>query len=274
MRGLRRHIRPIYGDSRQIDTSTNTTRKKIMATVDTTQMKDALLASVAEIDEQIDAHEGTQTSGVRAFKNSLVNEHGAKFENSATGMAAKFAELSDAELIAAVVVVSKALAAFDERIKNYVDTNLPKPDPDAEKLSDAQVAELYDLRKKYTDQYKNLVTFAEGVGEDTSSWVAPARRNRSKGKRGQQVLSTYVYSVFNADGEEIELSEDDGINEIAKANGYANGRALRAVFKDQATWTNEEGEEVVGIDTSNPPHSFRLVMGNGNEVVAEKPEID
>lgn len=245
-----------------------------MADFNTGQMYETLMGKINEIDTFIDSAEGSATSGKRAFRKSLVEAHGEEFTASAESMVEKLKLLSVEKLVAAVTVITKALSVFDEQIAAYIDANTPEV-PEGPKVSDEKLAELYTARKALVEQITQVIAITKTFGEDVSGMELPKRRNRSTGARGPQVISTYTYLVFDAEGEPVEIDEDaSSLNDIAKTYGFANGRALRALFKTDAVWRNAEGEECVGIDTSNPPLTFTVALNDDFQLVGRRPVIE
>ena len=243
-----------------------------MSTIDTTALFNQCIEAIAEIDAHLDAAEGSNTSGTRAFRSALVAEHGPLFETAANSISEKLTPLSDAQLTAALSVFNKVLNSFNERVTAFVEANVPKVEA-TDKPDDEELTKLFNSRNELIKKASQCVSFAKAFGEDTEAMVVPRRRNRSIGKRGKQILSTFSYEIFDEDGNEVELDEDVSLNDIAKKYGYENGREIRSLFKSSAVWYNIEGEPVVGIDNSNPPDKFNLTLKNGFELVGSRPVI-
>lgn len=231
----------------------------------------AALAKVTEIDNQLDAAEGSKGAGKRAVRNQLTAQYAEEFAPVVENLEANVSKLEGEKLVAFVSLLTKALAKFDDAVDAVLTALIPETPEAATSMSDDDKKKLGETRKRLFAQLKQLITMAETMELDTSEMILPPRRNVASGPRGKQALSTYIYEVQTADGDEVELPEDAGLNEIAKKYGFEKSAALRAAFRDNAVYLDDEGGQKKGIDTSTPPAKFEFTFDNGDVLIASAP---
>lgn len=237
-----------------------------------TSFFNAAKAKVDEIDAQLDAAEGTKGAGKRAVRNQLTATYAEQFAPAVENLETNLDLLEGEQLVAFVSLISKALAKRDDAIDAVLTSLVPEvPEGTTSTLSDDEKKKLGEQRKKLFAQLKQLIAMAESLDMPTDGMVLPPRRNVSSGPRGKQALSTYIYEIQDADGNEVELDEDAGLNEIAKKYGFEKSAALRAALKTSAVWIDDEKGEKKGIDTSTPPARFEFTFDNGDVLIASAP---
>lgn len=212
--------------------------------------KEALVAKAKEIsdlDVILDAQSGSKAAGKRAVTNGLIAESASSdFVNS---VIAKLNDnFSGEELYGTYFSLLKALEdEIGEDADAFVDAKVEETSQEAsEKLSDEEVKEISEDRKKKVGEFKALKGILEMFGEDVDDIPEPKIRRGSRGPRGPRTLSKFQYTV-----NETELdSEVNSLSTVAKLCGDMKVKDLKQFITDQ------------GIDLKNPPANWEANLPN------------
>lgn len=238
---------------------------------------DTAMQSIAAIDEQLDALTDSKGAGKRAHVNTLVTAQADNVAGLITNLTSKLGEADDEVVVGFVTGLLRQLkSTFDDRINAYVENwakaNIPDENASAVTLSDEEIKNLEAQRSEYYKMVKTLRELAvqlQIVSEDErdSKMPMPKKRTGSRGARGPQVWSLYLYTVNGA-----ELEDDPSLTEIAKANGFEKRTELTNFIKS-----------VMG-DSWKPGDNFEVTLPNdnvlegtfptGTDVPEEEPEAE
>ena len=207
----------------------------------------AKAAEIARLDDVLDAQSGSKAAGKKAIKNRLVSES-ANQDFIQRTLATMRDSFSEEEIYATFFAFVDALEGeFADEADGHVEGIIEAQQTEqAEKLSDAEVAEIQEDRKNKVQEFKALKNILEMFGQDVDSVPEPKIRRGSRGPRGPRTLSKFQYRV-----NDTELESD--VNSLASVAKLANVKVKE--LKDFIT--NQ------GVDLKNPPAEWSAALPNG-----------
>jgi len=226
---------------------------------------DTAMQGVASIDEQLDSLTDAKGAGKRAHVNTLVTAQQENVSQLTSNLTEKLENATPEVVVGFITGLIRSLkTSFDPRITEYVegwakvnisdDTVQPTLSSDEIKAIEAQRAEYYKMAKTL----RELAVQLQIVDEDEvdARFPMPRKRTGSRGSRGPQVWSLYVYSV-NDD----PVDDETSLTEIAKANGYEKRKELTDFIASQ-----------MGNDWK-PGKDFSVTLPNGKVLEGESVNV-
>jgi len=196
------------------------------------------MAAIAKIDEQLDALSDAKGAGKRAHVNTLVTAQADNVKQLTESLTNKLNEAQPEVVVGFVTGLLRSLkSAFDPTINTYVENwakeNLSDDAPTAT-MSDEEIKSLEAERSEAYKMVKTLHELAIQLqvveDEEEADRVFPLARKRtgSRGSRGPQVWSLYIYSLNDE-----PVDDETSLTEIAKANGYEKRKELTDFIASQ-----------------------------------------
>lgn len=207
----------------------------------------AKLGEILELDTVLDAQSGSKAAGKRSVINGLVaNNANSDFVSS---VVTKLRENFSEETLYGTfhALVSSLNDELGDEADQFVDGIVDsRQDEAAEKLSDTEVQEVAENRKKKVSEFKALKSILEMFGEDISDIPEPKTRRGSRGPRGPRTLSKFQYRI-----NETDLEDDaNSLATVAKLSGGVKVAELKEFITNQ------------GVDLKNPEAEWTAELPN------------
>lgn len=209
---------------------------------DLREMYNTAISAINKIDERLDSATDAKGAGQRAYVNGLVKDQA----ESVTSILAQLKDHVDSlEPAARIGFVTGLKRDLDSSYKDEQTAFLEAwskenvNDTPVEKLSAEEIETLEASRKDFYGRVKQILALADGFGSLEDDMVMPKKRTGSRGPRGPQKWSQYVYFI---DGDEVE-DDDNNITVLAKKFNLEKASALKELIASQMGDDWEPGKD-------------------------------